>query len=157
MHPEQDRNQLEQLWQLNAPLEEDEIRLNKDEVKRLWELGVFNDLAYFFCVIKAEITHGWSHRVEEIEDAYMFPQKLELTGADMDYLMSKWRGTTPKNEAGDLKALTADVIMKCLANLNKKDAAIPKSKQLTLFLGAEAPWTRTEKTPEEAFASHDEN
>jgi len=150
----EERSHLEGLIKLNAIenfLEEDEIILGKDEIIRLWEVGILNDLAYFFFIIKTEIRHGWKHRVEKIEGSYLFPHKIELDGADIDHLMHKWKGQTPKNEAGDVKVLTASAIMKALAALAKKEVAIPRSKQLTLFMGYEAPWTRNKVSPEEAL------
>jgi hypothetical protein len=131
------------------PLEEDEIRLNKDEMTLLWELGVFTDFAYFFLVLRSELTHRWRNKVEKNEHSSIFPRKLELSGADFDYLMQKWRGTTPKNDDGDLKEFTADLIMAALARLGKKDLTHAVSKQLSLFLGEEAPFVREERQPDE--------
>ncbi|PZV02428.1 MAG: hypothetical protein DCF32_15005 [Leptolyngbya sp.] len=139
------RKELEDLYQKEEG--ENEITFSKEELIRMWELGILNDYAYFFMAMRTELTHRWKHLIEEIEHGQLFPRKIQLTGAHIDYLICEWRGKTPKNDAGDLKEMTVDLILSALAKLQKKELAIAHSKQLTLLLGEEAPFTPPVKTP----------
>lgn len=136
--------ELEELYRQEA--DKNTIRLEKEEIIRMWELGILNDFSYFFLALRTELTHRWKHLVEDVPHGQLFPRKIDLKGSHIDYLICEWRGTTPKNDAGDLKEMSVDLILSALAKLQKKELAIASSKQLTLFMGEEAPFTAPTKT-----------
>ena len=110
--------------------------LTKWQIIRCWEMGIFNDLAYLYLLLRYELTHRWSDRLNR-ESGGEFNLSLELSGADIDYLRQEWRGETEKNERGDVKELTYDKFSKAIAALHSKEAAISYTKQLTLHFSNE--------------------
>ena len=113
------------------------LGLTKDQIIRLWELKVFNDLAYVSMVLFYELAHNWRDRIEDAGGE--FPTRIQLTSRDYDYLCRKWQGITPKNDDGDVKPLTFEIIEGVLLNLSKKEFAIAQTQQLSLHMHCEAP------------------
>ena len=113
------------------------LGLKKDQIIRLWEMKVLNDLAYVSLLLFYELAHNWRDRIEDAGGE--FSNHIQLTSRDYDYLCRKWQGITPKNDDGDVKPLTFEIIEGVLLNLAKKEFAIAQTQQLSLHLSCEAP------------------
>jgi hypothetical protein len=113
------------------------LQVPRDEMIRLWELGLLNNTTYVYLALKYEIEIG-AFRDRAYRPEGQSNHQLQLTARDYDHLARSWRGTEPKNKAGDVKELDFETIDAALAALGKKEILWARSQQLTLFLGAES-------------------
>lgn len=132
-----DQTTLDHLNKMLEDKDQQTLTLTRWQIIRRWEMGIYNDVAYLSHILDFELQHKWRDRLERT-DSSAHPFKLELTGGDYDYLMREWRGVTLKNDDGDVKELTVDKLSKALATLHAKEGLMAFTRQLTLWLDAEA-------------------
>jgi hypothetical protein len=99
------------------------ITLLEADLMRLWCLGVLNDRAYVYFVLRHMFNTEWSDRLEDGQ----FPSKIELSQNDLLYISSAW--SADSKELTDKKILTAIV---ALTNL-KECVCLSAVQQLSLL------------------------
>lgn len=116
-----------------------QLGLSRTQIIRLWELKILNDLAYVALLLFHELKHSkrWEDRIKPAGGE--FPHHITLDAQDYDYLTRRWQGITPKNNDGDVKELTCEMISKAFLSMAAKDFALAQTQQLSLFLHEEAP------------------
>jgi hypothetical protein len=116
-----------------------QLGLSRTQIIRLWELRILNDLAYVALLLFHELKHSkrWEDQIKPAGGE--FPHHITLDARDYDYLTRRWQGVTPKNNDGDVKELTCEMISRAFLAMAAKDFALAQTQQLSLFLHEEAP------------------
>ena len=99
------------------------ITLNEGELMFLWEIGVLNDKAYIYFVIRQLLSAEWSDRLENGK----MPSTLDLSQEDILYIRQMW--------SGESKMLTDKIVINAIVGLTnlKNCKCLSVVKQLSLL------------------------